>query len=294
MLNEKKPMLNKIFTRPMTSKKPIKLGLTEKELKNNTKIGPLTVGNYFTKENTKRNNTDTSSGSEKRQIDEEEEKDNFVDNIKLNVKEMVEKASVDQRAISMISDTLELFNNKNQNDNDAHEKYELIDKQEFESLVSNHKKFSKLRVELKLELKKLKDEYIKISNEVLIQNKQFNNKQNAKTESITKLYGIENELNTIIVKNSKLKNEIDKEMQEKNNIFRALNEFKKKYGSSIPQELKDLFKIGDKFSTQTFIPEAKTESLESKLDDLKQELDKKDARIKQLSDKIRDLGITSK
>ena len=64
---------------------------------------------------------------------EEFEKE-MVDPSQVAIKEMVEQASVEQRAISMIEDTLYLFNNNGEGKGAGIEKYELINKEEFENM----------------------------------------------------------------------------------------------------------------------------------------------------------------
>ena len=59
---------------------------------------------------------------------EEFEKE-MADPSQVGIKEMVEQASVEQRAISMIEDTLYLFNNNGEGKGAGIEKYELINKE---------------------------------------------------------------------------------------------------------------------------------------------------------------------
>ena len=99
------------------------------------------------------------------------------------------------------------------------------------------------------------------------------------------------QLKQIIVNNSKLQNEIQKEVQEKNNIFRALNEFKRKYDKNIHPELKEIFmKIKDEqYNPVNGVPkQEKIGYLEDKLESLKRELENKENRIKMLKKKIAD------
>ena len=99
------------------------------------------------------------------------------------------------------------------------------------------------------------------------------------------------QLKQIIVNNSKLQNEIQKEVQEKNNIFRALNEFKRKYDKNIHPELKEIFmKIKDEqYNPVNGVPkQEKIGYLEDKLESLKRELENKENRIKRLKKKIAD------
>ena len=219
---------------------------------------------------------------------DEFEKD-MVDPSQVGIKEMVEQASVEQRALSMIDDTLYLFNNNGEGKSAGIEKYELINKEEFEKMKSDIEEQRQKAVELKEEYHKKKEEYEKVTNELNNHNYKYYNTEKAKTDSITKLYSLELKLKQIIVNNSKLQNEIQKEIEGKNNIFRALNEFKRKYEKNIHPELKDLFlKIKDEqYNPVNGVPKSdKIGFLEDKLESLKKELENKEERIEMLKKTI--------
>ena len=212
---------------------------------------------------------------------------------KLSLKEMVEQASVEQRALSLIDDTLYLFNNNITGKNTGSEKYELINKDEFEQIKNNNEKLKKQKNELKEEYVKLKDEYEKVSNELNNHNYKYYNTEKAKTDSITKLYSMETELKKMIVSNSKLQNEIQKENEGKNNIFRALNEFKRKYEKEMGPELKEIFaKIkDDKFNPVKGVPKSdKIGYLEEKLETFKKDVEDKEKIIQKLKKKIKEIN----
>ena len=100
---------------------------------------------------------------------------------------------------------------------------------------------------------------------------------------------MELQLKQIIVNNSKLQNEIQKEVQGKNNIFRALNEFKRKYEKNIHPELKEIFmKIKDEqYNPVNGVPkQEKIGFLEDKLESLKNDLKNKENKIQMLKKKI--------
>ena len=209
----------------------------------------------------------------------------------VGIKEMVEQASVEQRAITMIDDTLYLFNNKGEGNSSGVEKYELINKEEFEKMKNDIEEYRKKALELKDEYTKKKEEYEKITNELNNHNYKYYNTEKAKTDSITKLFSMELKLKQMIVNNSKLQNEIQKEIDGKNNIFRALNEFKRKYDKNIHPELKDIFlKIKDEqFNPINGVPKSnKIGFLEEKLQSLKIELENKEKRIETLKKAIAD------
>ena len=219
---------------------------------------------------------------------EEFEKE-MADPSQVGIKEMVEQASVEQRAISMIEDTLYLFNNNGEGKGAGIEKYELINKEEFENMKTDIEKYRQKAMDLKEEYHKKKEEYEKVTNELNNHNYKYYNTEKAKTDSITKLYSLELKLKQIIVNNSKLQNEIQKEIEGKNNIFRALNEFKRKYEKNIHPELKDIFsKIKDEqYNPVNGIPKSdKIGFLEDKLESLKKELETKENRIQMLKSTI--------
>ena len=209
--------------------------------------------------------------------------------IQVGIKEMVEQASVEQRAVTMIDDTLYLFNNKGEGKVAGIEKYELINKDEFEKMKDDIEKYRKITMDLKDEYSKKKEEYERVINELNNHNYKYYNTEKAKTDSITKLYSLELKLKQIIVNNSKLQNEIQKEIEGKNNIFRALNEFKRKYDKNIHPELKEIFsKIKDEqYNPVNGVPKSdKIGFLEDKLESLKKELESKENRIQILKKTI--------
>ena len=219
---------------------------------------------------------------------EEFEKE-MADPSQVAIKEMVEQASVEQRAISMIEDTLYLFNNNGEGKGAGIEKYELINKEEFENMKTDIEKHRQKAMDLKEEYHKKKEEYEKVTNELNNHNYKYYNTEKAKTDSITKLYSLELKLKQIIVNNSKLQNEIQKEIEGKNNIFRALNEFKRKYEKNVHPELKEIFsKIKDEqYNPVNGIPKSdKIGFLEDKLESLKKELENKENRIEMLKKTI--------
>ena len=207
----------------------------------------------------------------------------------VEIKEMLEQASVEQRALTMIEDTLYLFNNKGEGKDAGIEKYELINKEEFEQMKQDIEFYRQKAVDLKTEYNKKKEEYEKVTNELNNHNYKYYNTEKAKTDSITKLYSLELQLKQIIVNNSKLQNEIQKEVQGKNNIFRALNEFKRKYEKNIHPELKEIFmKIKDEqYNPVNGVPkQEKIGFLEDKLESLKNDLKNKENKIQMLKKKI--------
>ena len=220
-----------------------------------------------------------------------EEIEKEIETSPVEIKEMLEQASVEQRAMTMIDDTLYLFNSKGEGKGAGIEKYELINKEEFEQMKKDIELYKQKAIDLKNEYHKKKEEYEKVTNELNNHNYKYYNTEKAKTDSITKLYSLELQLKQIIVNNSKLQNEIQKEVEGKNNIFRALNEFKRKYEKNIHPELKEIFmKIKDEqYNPVNGVPkQEKIGYLEDKLESLKRELENKENRIKMLKKKIAD------
>ena len=229
-----------------------------------------------------------SNSTSKPGIDEIEKE---MESSPVEIKEMLEQASVEQRAMTMIEDTLYLFNNKGQGNGAGIEKYELINKEEFEQMKQDIEFYRQKAIDLKAEYHKKKEEYEKVTNELNNHNYKYYNTEKAKTDSITKLYSLELQLKQIIVNNSKLKNEIQKEVEGRNNIFRALNEFKRKYEKNIHPELKEIFmKIKDEhYNPVNGVPkQEKIGFLEDKLESLKNELENKENKIQMLKKKIAD------
>ena len=74
----------------------------------------------------------------------------------VEIKEMLEQASVEQRALTMIEDTLYLFNNKGEGKDAGIEKYELINKEEFEQMKQDIEFYRQKAVDLKTEYNKKK------------------------------------------------------------------------------------------------------------------------------------------
>ena len=75
----------------------------------------------------------------------------------ISVKEMVEKSSVDQRAMTVIKDILDLFTSEDDKNmrksrklNTRKEKYELVDKDEYEEMIRKNGELSKKKEKLKL------------------------------------------------------------------------------------------------------------------------------------------------
>ena len=220
-----------------------------------------------------------------------EEIEKEMETSKVEIKEMLEQASVEQRAMTMIEDTLYLFSNKGEGKGAGIEKYELINKEDFEQMKKDIELYRQKSIDLKTEYHKKKEEYEKVTNELNNHNYKYYNTEKDKTDSITKLYSLELQLKQIIVNNSKLKNEIQKEVEGKNNIFRALNEFKRKYKKNIHPELKEIFsKIKDEqYNPVNGVPkQEKIGYLEDKLESLKNELENKESKIQILKKKIAD------
>lgn len=214
-------------------------------------------------------------------------------NGKTSLKEMIESATADQRALSLIDDTIELFAHNHIKDSKGSEKYELIGKDEFEKMKKDNEIFKKQRKEMHEEYQKLKEAYEKISYELNTMNYVYYNVEKSKTDSITKIYSMENELKRLVIYNNKLQNEIVKEINEKNNVFRALNEFKRKYETDIPDEIKDIYhKITDDVYNPVLEVDNKErlDLLEDKIEKMKSELQEKDEQIEKIKQRIEEIN----
>ena len=218
---------------------------------------------------------------------EEEEKENN----QITLKEMIEDTNIAQKTINIINNALELFNTKKVIEEKGNEKYELIEKDKYEIMKKNNVLFKEQKKNLKEEYIKLKEQYDKVSYDLATHNYNYYMEEKAKTDSITKIYELENELKKMIIENNKIQNEIDQEILQKNNIFRGMNEFKRKYNTSIPKELNEIF---DKIKGNEYDPMLKVDNsekinfLEEKLERLDKLLIEKDKKIEQLKKNIKE------
>ena len=218
---------------------------------------------------------------------EEEEKENN----QKTLKEMIEDTNIAQKTINIINNALELFNTKKVIEEKGNEKYELIERDKYEIMKKNNVLFKEQKKNLKEEYIKLKEQYDKVSFDLATHNYNYYMEEKAKTDSITKIYELENELKRMIIENNKIQNEIDQEILQKNNIFRGMNEFKRKYNTSIPKELNEIF---DKIKGNEYDPMLKVDNsekinfLEEKLERLDKLLIEKDKKIEQLKKNIKE------
>jgi hypothetical protein len=218
---------------------------------------------------------------------EEEEKENN----QKTLKEMIEDTNIAQKTINIINNALELFNTKKVIEEKGNEKYELIERDKYETMKKNNVLFKEQKKNLKEEYIKLKEQYDKVSFDLATHNYNYYMEEKAKTDSITKIYELENELKKMIIENNKIQNEIDQEILQKNNIFRGMNEFKRKYNTSIPKELNEIF---DKIKGNEYDPMLKVDNsekinfLEEKLERLDKLLIEKDKKIEQLKKNIKE------
>jgi hypothetical protein len=264
-----------------------KLNISPNKFKSPTKIkNPL----LLLKNNNKIKNKGTNSSlikSLNANNNEEEEKENN----QKTLKEMIEDTNIAQKTINIINNALELFNTKKVIEEKGNEKYELIERDKYETMKKNNVLFKEQKKNLKEEYIKLKEQYDKVSFDLATHNYNYYMEEKAKTDSITKIYELENELKKMIIGNNKIQNEIDQEILQKNNIFRGMNEFKRKYNTSIPKELNEIF---DKIKGNEYDPMLKVDNsekinfLEEKLERLDKLLIEKDKKIEQLKKNIKE------
>jgi hypothetical protein len=264
-----------------------KLNISPNKFKSPTKMkNPL----LLLKNNNKIKNKGTNSSlikSLNANNNEEEEKENN----QKTLKEMIEDTNIAQKTINIINNALELFNTKKVIEEKGNEKYELIERDKYEIMKKNNVLFKEQKKNLKEEYIKLKEQYDKVSFDLATHNYNYYMEEKAKTDSITKIYELENELKRMIIENNKIQNEIDQEILQKNNIFRGMNEFKRKYNTSIPKELNEIF---DKIKGNEYDPMLKVDNsekinfLEEKLERLDKLLIEKDKKIEQLKKNIKE------
>ena len=264
-----------------------KLNISPNKFKSPTKMkNPL----LLLKNNNKIKNKGTNSSlikSLNANNNEEEEKENN----QKTLKEMIEDTNIAQKTINIINNALELFNTKKVIEEKGNEKYELIERDKYETMKKNNVLFKEQKKNLKEEYIKLKEQYDKVSFDLATHNYNYYMEEKAKTDSITKIYELENELKRMIIENNKIQNEIDQEILQKNNIFRGMNEFKRKYNTSIPKELNEIF---DKIKGNEYDPMLKVDNsekinfLEEKLERLDKLLIEKDKKIEQIKKNIKE------
>ena len=264
-----------------------KLNISPNKFKSPSKIkNPL----LLLKNNNKIKNKGTNSSlikSLNANNNEEEEKENN----QKTLKEMIEDTNIAQKTINIINNALELFNTKKVIEEKGNEKYELIERDKYETMKKNNVLFKEQKKNLKEEYIKLKEQCDKVSFDLATHNYNYYMEEKAKTDSITKIYELENELKRMIIENNKIQNEIDQEILQKNNIFRGMNEFKRKYNTSIPKELNEIF---DKIKGNEYDPMLKVDNsekinfLEEKLERLDKLLIEKDKKIEQLKKNIKE------
>ena len=267
-----------------------KLNISPNKLKSPMKIkNALNLSTKFNNNKIKHKGTNNSlqkSINVNNNNNEEEDPNN-----QKTLKEMIEDTNISQKTINVINNALELFNTKKVIEEKGNEKYELIDRKNYETMKKNNVLFKEQKKNLKEEYIKLKEQYDKVSYDLATHNYNYYMEEKAKTDSITKIYQLENELKKMIIQNNQIQNEIDQEILQKNNIFRGMNEFKRKYNTSILKELNEIFdKIkGNEYDPMLTVDNSeKINFLEEKLERLDKLLKEKDKKIEQLKKNIKE------
>lgn len=284
---------NRLMNKNNTSKQDLdesKLSKTQQIFSKARKISQ--IGKRLANQN---NNSSSIASEHQEQLQQQQEDEGYLVKQSKTLKEMIETGNSDQRALSLIDDTLELLNNQELKVKGRdRERYELINKEEFEKLKRDNEEFKKQRKLLSEEYSRIKEAYEKESFELSTMNYTYFSVEKQKTDSITKIYQMENEVKSVLINNCKLNNEIAKEQIEKDNIFRAMNEFIKKYeNAKLPKELADIFK---KIKNEKYNPmfnidhKEKISILEEKINKMKLELHEKDKLIEELKIKTQKNG----
>jgi hypothetical protein len=207
-----------------------------------------------------------------------------------SLKEMIENSNVEQKMFNLIDDTLELFNQKTSNKKEEKERFELIEKTEYEKMKTDNEVFRSTNKKLKEEIKIINKTYEKADAELNALSRIYNDVETQKTNDITKIYSDERALKDILLYNSKLSDMIGKERVQKDNIFRALIEFIKKYNKKIPNEMKEIY---NKFNNEHFSKAARIDSdekiikLKDKMKELENELKLKDEALIKIKDIVK-------
>lgn len=212
------------------------------------------------------------------------ENDSWVGSEKGSFKEMIENASVDQKVLNLIGDTIELFNERSLNSvtKDEKERYELIEKSQLEKLKRDNEEYKTEKHIRTEEFNELIKQLNKYKGDLNVLTQSYNVQQNHKSDYLNKIYHLEDSLKELILGNNKLEEMINKERVEKDNIFRALVTFTRKNNYKLPNPLKEIYQNfnNDYYANALNVNKShKIEILKSRIENLKAVLDEKKSEI---------------
>jgi hypothetical protein len=224
--------------------------------------------------------------SEKSKFDNSFEK--IINTGKESMKEIIEGNNIEYKMNNLIEETIELFHNQSLTLNSAKEekeKYELIEKTVWERLKKDNEEYKQSKSQMIDEYNKTVESYNKVSGELNFMTQTYTNKEKIKHEHVNKIYRLNDKLKELQVSNYKIDEMIRREKVEKENIFRSLLAFTKKYNSKLPQELKETY---NKFNTEYYTSAFKVDE-DYKLDALKAKVEKCESELKEKTSELEKL-----
>lgn len=212
---------------------------------------------------------------------------------KTTLKEMIENSNVEQKVMSLIDETVEMFNEKNVNiQKEEAERYELIEKEIYEKLKIDNEEFKNDIGRITGEQNELIKNYQSTFGQLSYLTQSYNHQEKMKSEHLNSIYKLKDELKVIQIQNHKVNEMIKKEKIEKDNIFKALFSFTKKYNAKLPKDLKEIFgKFSNDYSKRnndvTLQEQKKIEILNQKNEKLVKELISKNKECDRLKDIVK-------
>jgi len=188
--------------------------------------------------------------------------------------------TVESKIFNVIEESTEMLTNKNYFEKESTgEQYELVEKEilrkfeldneELKILKNTHgEKYNQLVGKHSIavaDLKKLKSK--------------FKGEEKMQEEDINKIFELEQANTEIIIYNQKLRDMLSKELSEKENIYKAIVAFQKKFEGSINKDIKKTLKG---FTHEMFLPMDKKKEDEEKIKDLTAKLRKLEKESKNL------------
>lgn len=195
---------------------------------------------------------------------------------KVMLKDMIENANIDTKVLNLIDETLELFNmEENGNAKQERERYELIEKENLESIKKANEQLKTEKVKLTETFNELVGKFNRTTGELNYLSQSYHHLEKLKDNNINQIYTLEENVKEVAISNQKLRDMMRKEKTEKDNILRALVTFSRKYDTALPDGLKEICdSFNDEFYTKTadFSQMDKVEVLKVKLEKCEKEL----------------------
>ena len=193
--------------------------------------------------------------------------------------------SIETKILKIIDESSEMFTNKNYftNQEASGEKYELVEKEIL-------RKFELDNEELKL----LKNTHGEKYNDLILKHgisvnelkkikAKFRQEEKTQEEDNNKIFEIEQSNKEIILYNQKLRDMYTKELNEKENIYKVIVAFLKKFDASLSKDIKKTLKG---FTHEMFLPMDKKKEDQEKIKDLNAKLKKLEKESMNLDSEI--------